>query len=637
MRIQSRCELIKTDRLSPSVTTARAGVGRARRVRFEGDDSSETELIIEGVTVSRDSLIQAAFLRQRALEQQHDSRLEYRYEREHENTLTSESTESASLTTEIVEPISEDSSAGNMTRNSSRRSWIWQHGTAVTVQGKGYWQCKLCKRNPKRYVDGSTKHPIDHLRFHQLSEAGPIELEAGANILRQAFGNSTPKIQFNIDVFKQLLIQWIISSHISFRQVEEPDFRLLLSYLASVSASYTSIPSSLPRSGNTVPAWAMQLFGEQKQLMIRLLKQAHVVHFSFDLWTSGNHLSLLGFVAHWINSDAKSCRALLGLKRLHGAHFGENQSQVIMALLQEYQLTKKVGYFTLDNASNNDVALASLALKLKELGIIFNPVEHRLRCIGHVINLVVKAFLYGASSGEVQIDIDSDTSIDEDSTTQIAFWRKRGPYGRLRNVITYICWTPQRREEFSRLTHEATPDETAFQPITANLTRWNSDYKAIKRALQLRNRFEVFVARHIRDGLENDQLTIEDWKDLQDIVNVLEPFHRCSLELEGHRGNGALYDLLPTMDYLLDHLESTKSIYTPAAAGSGSRHLSYSIGLAWEKLNKYYTLTENNTALYAAVALHPSMKFDYFDINWVEHSDWIKDAKVKVKHLWEST
>ena len=137
-------------------------------------------------------------------------------------------------------------------------------------------------------------------------------------------------------------------------------------------------------------------------------------------------------------SDAKSCHVLLRLKRLHGAHSGENQSQVIIALLQEYQLTKKVGYFTLDNVSNNNVALASLVEKLKELGIIFNPVEHQLCCIGHVINLVVKAFLYGVSSSELQIDIDSDTSIDEDSTTQIAFWRKRRPYGWLRNIITYI-------------------------------------------------------------------------------------------------------------------------------------------------------------------------------------------------------
>ena len=114
VRIPSRCELIKTDRLSASLTTARAGVGRARRVWFEGDDSSETELIIEGVTVSRDSLIQAAFLRQWALEQQHDSRLEYRYEKKHENTLTSESTELTPPTTEIVGPIPENSSVGNM-------------------------------------------------------------------------------------------------------------------------------------------------------------------------------------------------------------------------------------------------------------------------------------------------------------------------------------------------------------------------------------------------------------------------------------------------------------------------------------------------------------------------------------------
>ena len=114
MRIQLRCELIKTDRISTSVTTARAGVGRARQVQFKGDDSSETELIIKGVTVSRDSLIQAAFLRQQALEQQHDSKLEYRYEKKHENTLTSESTESTSPTTEIVGPISENSLAGNM-------------------------------------------------------------------------------------------------------------------------------------------------------------------------------------------------------------------------------------------------------------------------------------------------------------------------------------------------------------------------------------------------------------------------------------------------------------------------------------------------------------------------------------------
>ena len=123
--------------------------------------------------------------------------------------------------------------------------------------------------------------------------------------------------------------------------------------------------------------------------------------------------------------------------------------------------------------------------------------------------------------------------------------------------------------------------------------------------------------------MENDQLDVDDWKELQDIIVILEPFHRCTLKLEGHRGNGALYDMLPTIDYLLAHLESAKSLF----AASESLHLMSSIELAWSKLNKYHALIEANTVLYAAVALHLSLKFDYFEVNWSEHVDWIIDAR----------
>jgi len=295
-----------------------------------------------------------------------------------------------------------------------------------------------------------------------------MEPESTNTIIRQAFGNSIPKIQFNSGVFKQLLVNWIVNCHISFRQVEQPSFRLLLSYLASVSASYTSIPKSLLKSGNTVRAWTMQLYSIQKQALIKLLESCHLIHFTFDLWSSPNHLSLLGLVGHWINADGKACHRLLGLRRLYGAHTGENQSQIVLTLLQEYFLVKKVGYFILDN----NTALSCLFAKLNEIGVIFNPEESRLRYIGHVINLVVKAFLYG-------YEVEKDALLEASSS----IWRKRGPYGKLRNVITYICWSPQRREEFTLITQEALPEETAFQPIAANLTRWNSDFKALKRAL----------------------------------------------------------------------------------------------------------------------------------------------------------
>jgi len=66
----------------------------------------------------------------------------------------------------------------------------------------------------------------------------------------------------------------------------------------------------------------------------------------------------------------------------------------------------------------------------------------------------------------------------------------------------------------------------------------------------------------MRDSLQHDQLDPDEWKELQDIMTLLEPFHRCTIELEGHRGNGALYYLLSTMDYLLEHLETAKHSYT---------------------------------------------------------------------------
>lgn len=94
-------------------------------------------------------------------------------------------------------------------------------GDSITINNKRYWQCRVCRPgHAKKYADSSTKHPIQHLRTHRLTEYGPMELSTGPGIIQQAFGNSSPKIQFNIDVFKQLLIQWMVSCHINFRQVK---------------------------------------------------------------------------------------------------------------------------------------------------------------------------------------------------------------------------------------------------------------------------------------------------------------------------------------------------------------------------------------------------------------------------------
>jgi len=122
--------------------------------------------------------------------------------------------------------------------------------------------------------------------------------------------------------------------------------------------------------------------------------------------------------------------------------------------------------------------------------------------MGRIINLVVKQFLNGQ-------DFQGYLEVEDDEEETIGFWRKRGAYGHLRNVIRYICWTLQRRDAFVRLCQHLQPDEPTFLPIAANFTRWNRPFAEH----YIRNPLELFISRHQREGLSKDQLDPENWKE----------------------------------------------------------------------------------------------------------------------------
>ena len=77
---------------------------------------------------------------------------------------------------------------------------------------------------------------IEHLReSHKVGKQGPIQvqLEKGQIQIEAAFGNTRPQIIFNQEVFRNMLLHWIIQNNISFRAVELASFRVLLGYLAA--------------------------------------------------------------------------------------------------------------------------------------------------------------------------------------------------------------------------------------------------------------------------------------------------------------------------------------------------------------------------------------------------------------------
>jgi hypothetical protein len=110
-----------------------------------------------------------------------------------------------------------------------------------------------------------------------------------------------------------------------------------------------------------------------------------LVSFTFDTWTSKNSDPFLSITAHYTSAPSDSPNdwelktELLAFTHLEGHHTGANIAQYLLRTIDRYGLRGKLSWFTTDNASNNDMALKSLAMAIDPQGKFFNPVKRRIQ------------------------------------------------------------------------------------------------------------------------------------------------------------------------------------------------------------------------------------------------------------------
>ncbi len=51
---------------------------------------------------------------------------------------------------------------------------------------------------------------------------------------------------------------------------------------------------------------------------------------------------------------------LLAIRQLKGPHTRENQAEIIIEVIKEYELGARIGYFVINNALNNDIAVDAI-------------------------------------------------------------------------------------------------------------------------------------------------------------------------------------------------------------------------------------------------------------------------------------
>src|ERR1700694_1250718 len=141
--------------------------------------------------------------------------------------------------------------------------------------------------------------------------------------------------------------------------------------------------------------------------------------------------------------------------------------------------------------------------------------------MGHVLNLVVKAILYGHSGDAFDVDVDEESQAAHD------MWMKTGALGKAHNLVVRI----HRSDQLTKIIHDLQVDYIASSAdpeirkqvvVLDNATRWLSKYYMIERLLKLRPIYAEFLIKANRVNhktpprcLEQaSQLTDKDWDTL---------------------------------------------------------------------------------------------------------------------------
>lgn len=508
-------------------------------------------------------------------------------------------------------------------------SWIYLHGIEIEKKNekgiwKRYWLCKHCHddgiRKPR--PNASTTSCSTHLSKHQIYPPGQ--------------GPQTP-IPPSIDDFlddqqhplfaqrwQMAFIDWVVETDTTFEEATHPALRKLI-------LTGCPIVKGLLPSRNTIRSWLMSTYSDcQFDVKESLHTARSKVVLSLDAWSAPNHLSLLGVVGHWLDESRSLKTALLGLRPMR-SHTGADIATVVSEVITTYNLKGKVSAYQMDNATNNDTALAAMN----------SGSQTRLRCLGHIVNLVVKALLFGTMTSAFQKELREAS--DEDA---FKLWRQHGAIGRLHNLVTYIMRSDGRLREFEATQKVVAGDLERTLHLKKDFgVRWNSTYYMIQRALRLQSAIQRYCrdwrpAKGEQYDLKKDFLDPQDWEELRHFEELLHYFEKATRRVEGNAftgSHGALWEVLPTMDYLFAKLKKHSDEVSERPDLFTDYYMA-ALNHGFAKLSEYYTKVDESPYYAAAVALHPCRRFTYFDNNWSKTTGGdraICNAKQATKRLFE--
>jgi hypothetical protein len=211
--------------------------------------------------------------------------------------------------------------------------------------------------------------------------------------------------------FNHHLLRTVISLNMSFRAIENKNFRTLLQMLNPDCAALIPGRTKLGDLLNDLHCDTM------KNLLLNREAETKV-SLAIDGWTTPNKkLAFLGIMCYYITQDWKYEEHLIGFEPVKGSHTGQNLGEIVERVLGENDLLSHLLAITTDNAGNNNTLRKELAEALDRLhGVNWNKDCGTIPCLAHVLQLVVKKMV-----SELKIEAKNDTlpnNFDENEITE---------------------------------------------------------------------------------------------------------------------------------------------------------------------------------------------------------------------------
>jgi hypothetical protein len=276
----------------------------------------------------------------------------------------------------------------------------------------------------KLYDTGTTSNAERHLwSKHSIKRPGSKVSTPKCNVMAgQVLGAKRQKLH---DVpttadagvlFRQTLVQWMVKANIPSHGAGAPEFRRLI----EVSSLGSNNIVDLVPTGDTLRTWIVHEFQQQKkEIRNQLQSRARSkIHLSFDIWTSeGNTLSLMAVVAHYLDKDFVNPTRLIALRRLLGPHSGANMAETLIDVMSDFGIADQLGYFMTDNAESNDTCLKRVMRKIHPDCTDDDVNGRRLRCWGHILNLVARSFLFGRDADAFELEDATKAALERGART----------------------------------------------------------------------------------------------------------------------------------------------------------------------------------------------------------------------------